>query len=339
MNATATLTRSSDAASRGIPIDRQVLGLLTLLIVLAIALYVVEPRFTSRLNILNIERNSAFLLMVAAGQMMVMIVGGYDLSVGAVIALVSVVSSTIMTNLFGSYPDSAVLCIVGGCLVSLLCAAAIGFTNGVCVAILGMPPFMVTLGTLSFASGAALYITHGMPVYGMPTQFTEEFGRAVWFGIPAVAVIALGITGLLVLLQRRTGLGRHLYAIGGNVQAARQSGLAVKRGLVSTYVLCSSLAGITGILLTARIGSGQANLGSDLMLQSIGAAVLGGASLRGGIGRVERLVLSSLFLTLVANGMNLLRMESKIQTVVLGALLIAFVAMGSARKSGGAQHE
>ncbi|WP_020227749.1 ABC transporter permease [Acidovorax sp. MR-S7] len=328
---TAPFDRPGAPAVR-LPIDRQVLGLVLMLLVLVLALYATEPRFASRLNILNIERNASFLLIVAAGQMMVMIVGGYDLSVGAAIALASVVSSTVMTRLFEAYPDQVALSIAAGCVVALLSAAAIGAVNGACVALLGMPPFMVTLGTLSIASGAAFYITHGMPVYGMPTAFTEDFGRAVWIGVPAVTVIAMVIVAGLVVVQRRTALGRHLYAIGGNVQAARQSGLSVKTGLFSTYVVCSLLAGITGLLLTARIGSGQANLGSDLMLQSIGAAVLGGASLRGGIGRVERLVLSSLLLTLIANGMNLIRMESKIQTIVLGVLLIAFVALGSLRK-------
>lgn len=333
---TAPPDRPTAPAAR-IPIERQVLGLALMLLILVLALYATEPRFASRLNILNIERNASFLLIVAAGQMMVMIVGGYDLSVGATIALASVVGSTVMTRLFEAHPDQVALCIAMGCAAALLCAAAIGAVNGACVALLGMPPFMVTLGTLSIASGAAFYITHGMPVYGMPTAYTEDFGRAVWIGLPAVTVIALLIVAVLVVVQRRTTLGRHLYAIGGNVQAARQSGLAVKTGLFCTYVACSLLAGITGLLLTARIGSGQANLGSDLMLQSIGAAVLGGASLRGGIGRVERLILSSLLLTLIANGMNLVRMESKIQTIVLGALLIAFVALGSFRKKGSAQ--
>lgn len=323
---------------RSCPVDGQVIALSLLLVGLALVMYLVEPRFVSKLNLLNLQRNASFLLIVAAGQMMVMIVAGYDLSVGAVIALVSVICSTVMTRLFEVYPDQVALCIAAGVIASLLCAMVIGAINGVCVALLDMPPFMVTLGTLSVASGAAFYITHGMPVYGMPIEFTEEFGRAVWFGVPAVALIALALVALLALMQRRTTLGRHLYAMGGNVQAARQSGLPVKRGLVSTYVLCSVLAGITGLLLTARIGSGQANLGSEMMLQSIGAAVLGGASLRGGVGRVERLILSSLFLTLVANAMNLVRIESKTQTIVLGALLIVFVAVSALRNKGGRRH-
>lgn len=325
---------ASTAPARRLSIDPQAVGLLLLVLVLATVLYLLEPRFASRLNLLNVERNASFLMIVAAGQMLVMIVGGYDLSVGAVIALSSVVSSTVMTGLYAAYPDQAAACIVAGASASLVCALVVGTVNGLCVARLGMPPFMVTLGTLSIASGAAFYITHGMPVYGMPTEFTEEFGRAVWAGIPAVAVIALALIAGLMAMQRRTVLGRHLYAIGGNVQAALQSGLAVQRGLVCTYALCSLLAATTGFLLTARIGSGQANLGSDLMLQSIGAAVLGGASLRGGIGRVENLIFSSLFLTLVSNGMNLMRLESKIQTIVLGALIVAFVALGQIRTNG-----
>ena len=320
------------ASARRWKIDGQVLGLSLLLVVLAVGLYLLEPRFLNRLNLLNIARNSSFLLIVASGQMLVMIVGGYDLSVGSVIALSSVVSSTLMTWLFGMAPDQPTLCILAGVTAGLVSAMAAGVLNGICVARLRMPPFMVTLGTLSIASGAAFYITHGMPVYGMPTEFTEVFGRAIWIGVPAVTLLALGIVAVLCFVQRSTTFGRHLYAIGGNAQASRQSGIAVTKGLMWTYVLCAGLAGVTGILLTARIGSGQANLGSDLMLQSVGAAVLAGASLRGGIGRIERVILSSLFLTLVANGMNLLRFESKIQTIVLGVLLIVFVAVAALRE-------
>lgn len=315
-------------------IDGDVLGLLALILLLVVTLYVLEPRFVNRLNLLNVARNSSFLLIVACGQMMVMIVGGYDLSVGPVIALASVVSSMLMSWLFGMAPDQTLPCILAGVAAGLVSALITGLVNGVGVALLGMPPFMVTLGTLSITSGAAFYLTHGMPLYGMPVEFTETFGRAAWLGLPVVAFIALGLVAALCFLQRRTVLGRHLYAIGGNPQAARQSGIAVPRGLMWTYILCAGLAGVTGILLTARIGSGQANLGSELMLQSVGAAVLAGASLRGGVGRIERVILSSVFLTLVANGMNLVRVESKVQTIVLGALLIVFVAVPALRSKG-----
>jgi ribose transport system permease protein len=129
------------------------------------------------------------------------------------------------------------------------------------------------------------------------------------------------------IVQRQTKLGRYLYAIGGNVQAARVSGVPVTFYLVTAYVLCSLLAAVTGVLLTARVGSGQATVGTTLMLESIAAAVIGGVSLRGGVGRVEMVALSALFLSIITNGMNLVKIDSKLQPVVMGLVLIISVAL------------
>jgi ribose transport system permease protein len=187
---------------------------------------------------------------------------------------------------------------------------------------------MVTLGTLSIASGIALLLTNGIPVYGMPDEFVKGFGRALWLGLPTTVYVALALIVLVWIIQNHTVLGRYIYAIGGNLQAAMVSGVPTKTYLVLTYSLCGTLAAITGVLLTARLGSGQATLGGNIMmLQSIAAAVIAGVSLRGGIGRVEMVALGALFLSIVTNAMNLVRIDSKIQTIVLGVIVILAVAL------------
>lgn len=302
-------------------------GLAAILIVVLVVVFgLLEPRFFNRLNLVNILRNSSFLMIAATGQMLVLIVGGFDLSVGAVAALASVVCASAMTGLLITMPDAIGAVIALGVLAGLAAGAAVGLVNGLCVAFLKVSPFMVTLGTLSIASGIALYHTTGIPVYGMPDAFTKGFGRAIVLGLPAIAFFALATVLVVWFVQVRTRFGRYLYAIGGNPQAARVSGVPTRVYLIAAYVLCSLLAAGTGVLLTARVGSGQATIGATLMLESIAAAVIGGVSLRGGIGRVELVALAALFLSIVTNGMNLIRIDSKMQTVVLGVVLILAVA-------------
>lgn len=301
------------------------LPLLTLLLIAVIGL--VEPRFFNQLNIFNVLRNSSFLMIAAAGQMLVLIVGGFDLSVGAVAALTSVTTAMTMAALATAMPESTTTVILLGVAAGLGCGLVVGLINGLCVALLRVSPFMVTLGTLSIASGVALYMTTGIPVYGMPDQFTKGFGRALFLGLPLPFWIAIAILVVIWVIQRQTRLGRYLYAIGGNAQAARVSGVPVTFYLVTAYVLCSLLAAVTGVLLTARVGSGQATVGTTLMLESIAAAVIGGVSLRGGVGRVEMVALSALFLSIITNGMNLVKIDSKLQPVVMGLVLIVSVAL------------
>ncbi|MEZ5906788.1 MAG: ABC transporter permease [Geminicoccaceae bacterium] len=238
-------------------------------------------------------RSTSFLAIVAAGQMLVLIVGGFDLSVGAVIALTSTVMAKSMAALSAAMPDQTAAIITLGVLAGLGCGVFIGLINGLCVAFLRVSPFMVTLGTLSIATGLALLLTQGIPVYGMPDVFVKEFGRALWFGLPTTVYIALAIIALVWFMQTRTRLGRYLYAV-GDLQAAIVSGVPATLNVILAYVLCSVLAATAGVLMTARLGSGQASMGGDdMMLQSIAAAVIAGVSLRGGIGRVELVALGA----------------------------------------------
>ncbi len=321
----------SQAAMGQQELTRQLLrvGLLPILLTLSIAFMAVfEQKFFGLNNIFNVLRSTSFLAIIAAGQMLVLIVAGFDLSVGAVIALTSTVMAKSMAALGMMFPEQNLIIIPLGILCGLGCGLFIGLINGLCVALLKVSPFMVTLGTLSIATGLALLLTQGIPVYGMPNGFVKDFGRALWFGLPTTVYVAAAIIAAVWFMQTRTQFGRYLYAVGGNLQASIVSGVPARRNVVLAYVLCSMLAATAGILMTARLGSGQASMGGNsMMLQSIAAAVIAGVSLRGGVGRVELVALGALFLSILTNAMNLLRVDSKMQVVVLGFILVIAAAL------------
>ena len=305
-----------------------VLGLLPLMIVaLCVVLGFVEPKFLRGGNLINVLRNASFLMLVASGQMMVLIIGGFDLSVGAVAALTSVTTALSMSALMGVLPGAPVIVILLGAASGLAVGLAAGLLNGLVVALMKVSPFMVTLGTLSIASGLALYVTQGMPVYGMPDLFTRDFERYRLLNMPVVTYLTVVLLIAMWWVMNRTKFGKYVYAIGSNEHAARVSGIQVTFYVVATYAACSLMAALTGILLTARVGSGEATLGATLMMESIAAAVIGGVSLRGGVGRVEMVALGALFLSLVNNAMNLLRVDSKLQTIVIGVAIILAVGI------------
>jgi ribose transport system permease protein len=304
-------------------------GLIPILFVLlVVGMAAAEPRFYGLPNIFNILRNTAFLAVIACGQMLVIIVGGMDLSVGATAALVSVVTAEVMAGAVQNFDLSAGVAIGLGVLAGLASGAMVGLLNGLCSTLLQVPSLIVTLGTLSIVSGICLILTSGIPVYGMPPNFIAGFGRAFWWGVPASVYVAASLIALVLLIQRKTVAGTYLYAIGGNAPAAAVSGISARNYLVLTYVACALLASMTGILITAQMGSGQSNLGGDrLMLLSIAAAIIGGTSLRGGLGRADLVALSALFLSTLTNALNLLRINSKKELVVLGIVLVAAVAV------------
>lgn len=305
------------------------IGLLPVLIVIMILLMsIAEPRFYGSGNVVNIVRTTALLAVVASGQALVLIIGGFDLSVGAIIALASVITAKAMGIAAALMPGEVVAISMIGIVAGLACGGLVGLVNGLCVAVLKVPGFIVTLGTMSATMGLALMLTSGIPVYGMPAEFVKSFGRGLWFGIPVTVYVALAIVALMIFVQRRTLLGRYLYAIGGNTHAAVVSGISTRPYVIVTYVISGVLAAVTSLLLTAQIGSGQASLGGDrMMLQTIAAAVIGGVSLRGGVGRLERVLISALFLTILTNSLNLLRVDSKIQLIILGLIMVAAVAI------------
>lgn len=300
-------------------------GILPFLLVIAVAAFaLMSDNFLTARNLMNVARQSVYLMIVALGQMLALLTGGFDLSVGTAVALASVVGALVMASLAAAMPEAVWLAIALGCLAGLGAGAAVGACNGAGVA-MGVSPFMMSLGMASIGFGAALYLTGGVPVYGIPVAFGDAFGYGQLLGLPVPVWIAGAVALSLWAFLTRTAAGRHVYAVGGNPTAARLSGVNVRATLFGTYVACATLAALSGLLLTARLDTGEANIGASMPLESIAACVIAGVSLRGGIGRAGNVVLGALFIALVQNGMNLARIESYLQTVVLGALLILAV--------------
>jgi ribose transport system permease protein len=303
-------------------------GVLPILFVaLVVLLSATQPYFLHGENIINVLRDSSFLVIVSAGQMLVLIVGGFDLSVGAVIALSSVISATVMADFPKSFAADPVLIASAGMLAGLACGVVVGLVNAACVALLRIPPFMATLATMSLADGASLLLTNGIPVYGMPAGYVQSIGRAIILGLPVALYFAAAIVLVLWFVLNMTWIGRYIYATGGNLQAATVSGVNTRLILMLAYVLSSFLAALTGLLLTAEIGSGQATTGENLMLESIAAAVLAGVSLRGGVGRIELVALGAVFLLTLTNAMDLMRVDTRYQLIILGIVLAISISI------------
>lgn len=307
-------------------------GVLPFMLVVAIAVFALaSDQFLSVQNLTNLLRQSVYLILVSMGQMLALVTGGFDLSVGTVLAITSVVSASVMSSVVQASPDATWLGIAAGCGAGILAGMSIGIVNGLGIAVVGVSPFIVTLGMQSVGFGIALFLTGGVPVSGMPSEFSDVFGFGSILGLSVpILVTLLCVIGMTVLMNR-TVLGRHLLAVGGNARAATLSGISTRKVLLSAYLICSALAAVSGLLLTARVGSGEANLGGTIALESIAACVIAGVSLRGGIGRVENVVLGAFFIGLVQNGMNLTNVGSYLQMVVLGVLLIIAVVADQLR--------
>lgn len=298
-----------------------------LLVVLVIVFTAANPSFLGGDNLLSVSTQSVFLLLIALGQMLVLISGGMDLSVGANVALTSIVSATVMSAVYGDTPAFTPDAINAGFWTALVVGLVIGLANGLGVAVLNVNPFIVTLATASVFAGITLLISGGQEVGGLPRTFVYEVGSGSLAGIPVGVLLTVPVVVVLFLALGWTRYGRHLYAIGSNATAARVAGIKVRVTLLVTYVACAMLTSYAGWLLTARVSSGQPLLGAQFALQSITAAIIGGASLRGGRGSVGGTILGVVFIMLLTNGMNLMRLGSNQQSIAIGlALVFAVVA-------------
>jgi ribose transport system permease protein len=280
-------------------------------------------------NLLNIAQQTSYLALFAMAQTVVILTRGFDLGLGPTVSMVSVGTALAMAGATASGHDTGTVLLAGlgaGFGLGIAC----GLFNGVVIAILGVSPFVATLGSYNIAIGVATTLSAGRPVQGVPKLFSQIFYGSI-FGVPAAIAITVAIGIVLQLMLTRTVFGRSLYIIGTNPRAAAVAGLPVKRILVATYVLCSGLAALGAIMMTARTGSGEPNLGGSLSLQAIAGAVVGGTSLAGGRGGVGTAVLGALFVTILSNGMNLTRIDGYVQMVVLGAIVIIGVLLDRLR--------
>ena len=307
-------------------------GVLPLFLVGALIFFsIASPRFMTFENLINVARQSVYLVLVSLGQMIVLLTGGFDLSVGTIIALTSVLSAMLMVALTPMFPNAVWLVILLACLGAIAAAFTIGLLNGIGVAVFGVSPFIMTLGVQSVGAGIALFLTGGVPVTGMPYEFGNIFGFGRFLGLPMPVIVAIIAILMMSIFLYGMRSGGHVYAVGGNIHSAKLSGVNATLTLILAYVASAGLAALTGLLLTARVESGEANLGGAIALESIAACVIGGVSLRGGIGRIETVVLGAFFIVLIQNGMNLMQIGSYMQMVLLGILLILAVIIDQVR--------
>lgn len=296
-----------------------------LMIAMELTVYAFEPRVLSFRNIVNVLNQSSYLVLFASAQMMVVLTRGFDLSLGTTVSVVSVASALAMTgSAAAGAPDFIV--VAAGLIVGLGSGALVGLFNGLFVSWLEINPFVVTLGSFNICLGLASTISGGRPVFNVPDVFSLLFYNGVL--IPQVSLplmIAILVCLGLYFLLNHTVFGRSLYLIGNNPRAAYLAGLPSKRYLGLAYLACSLLASFGALMLTARTGSGEPNLGSSLMLESIAAAVIGGVSLQGGVGGVGAVIMGTLFVTMLSNSMDLLEVGGYVQQILLGCVIIVAI--------------
>ena len=309
------------------------MGVLPLLLLAAVAVFAgFSDNFVTGQNLLNVARQSTYLTIVAMGQMLALLTGGFDLSVGKNVAITSVVGAMIMASLSAAYPDAVGVAVAVGMVGGIAAGTLVGIVNGLGIAVFEVSPFMMSLGTASISFGIALTMTSGVPVYGMPDAFGSIFGFGRLLDVPVPVYVTIALIIVMYLLLTWTRMGRYFYAIGGNLKASVLSGISARFYLFMAYVLCGALSAIAGIMLTARLETGEANIGASLPLDSIAACVIGGVSLRGGTGRLGNVVLGAIFIGLIQNGMDLAHIESYLQEVVIGILLILAVVADQLRQ-------
>ncbi len=291
------------------------LGTLAGLVLLCAALWALTPHFLTISNLLNIAQQTSINAIIAAGMTFVIISGGIDLSVGSVLALSGVVLGGLLVG-----NHSMVVGLAGGLLVGLLC----GCVNGVLVSVGGLPPFIATLGMMSVCRGLALLYTDGRPVSGFSDAFRFSANGEV-VRIPMPVIIMLAVYAVAGFVLGRTKLGRYTYAIGGNEQAARLSGVNIRLCKTAVYGIAGLLSGLAAVVLTARLNSAQPIAGIMYELDAIAATVIGGTSLMGGEGKMRGTLIGALIMGVLRNGLNLLDVSSYVQQTIIGSVIIIAV--------------
>jgi putative xylitol transport system permease protein len=294
---------------------RGAVPLVILMALCAIAAFA-TPRFLSPLNLGNILLQSAIIGVIAVGMTFVMVGGGFDLSVGSVVALSGCVMATIMSK----YGVATGVC--GG----VTAGALVGLVNGFFVGILRVNPFITTLGTMVLVRGLVFLLTGGAPIDDLPSAFLA-LGSGHLLGVHVLVWCLASIAAIVSFVMRATPYGRWIYATGGGREAAFLSGIPVTVVTVSTYVWSGLLSGVAGIMLAARLESGQPTAGEFYELTAISAVILGGASLHGGEGRVWRSIVGVFIIVVLGNGLNLLGVDSYWQRVAIGVVILIAAAL------------
>ncbi|WP_122790485.1 ABC transporter permease [Intestinibacillus sp. Marseille-P6563] len=294
---------------------------LAALVVLCIALSLASPYFATKNNLINIVLQAAINATLACGMTFVILTGGIDLSVGSIVAFAGILLGVMLK---AEIPLAMAL--LGCVLIGGIC----GLVNGLLVTRINLPPFISTLGMMSIARGGALYIADGRAISGFSGKL-NYIGSGTILGIP-VMILIMALTFLIGLFVLKfTRAGRYIYAIGGNVEATRLSGINTNRYTTLVYVICGLTAGLAAVLLTSRLDSAQPVAGEGYELDAIAATVIGGTSLSGGEGKLSGTIIGALIIAVLNNGLNLLNVSSYIQQIVIGLVIILAVTFDRIR--------
>jgi ribose transport system permease protein len=307
--------------SGGLSTARQ-FGTLIGLVLLSLVLWALTPHFFTVSNLLNVAQQTSINAVVAAGMTFVILSGGIDLSVGSIVALAGVALGASLHAQHGLAVALAIAIATGlGC----------GLVNGALVSWGGLPPFIVTLGTMSIARGAALVFTEGRPVSGFADSFRAIATGSLGF-VPGPVLVTIAVYVLASAVLSRTTFGRYVYAIGGNEEATRLSGIAVRAHKTAIYGVSGVMSAVAAILLTARLNSAQPIAGTMYELDAIAATVIGGTSLMGGEGTLAGTLVGALIMGVLRNGLNLLGVSSFLQQIVIGGVIIVAVLVDTVLK-------
>lgn len=297
----------------------QKLGPVIGLILIVVIISVMSPNFLTLNNLLNVLRQVSINALIAFGMTFVILTGGIDLSVGSILALTGAVTAGFLAS--GMDPMLAMF-------LGLILGAILGAINGIIISKGNVAPFIATLATMTIYRGLTLVYTEGRPISGLGDSLSFQLiGKGYFFGIP-VPVITMAIAfGVLYFVLKKTTFGRRVYAVGGNEEASRLSGIKVDRIKVYVYALTGTLAALASLILTSRLNSAQPTAGNMFELDAIAAVVLGGTSLTGGRGWIVGTLIGALIIGVLNNGLNLIGVSSFFQQVVKGAVILVAVLL------------
>ncbi len=307
---------------------------LFVLVLMVVAMSLLSDRFLTAANGWNIMRQISVNVCLSIGMTMVILSGGIDLSVGSVLALSGAITAGLIKSplplpwLGVEVQFTTFGAIVAGLVVGMF----LGWFNGQMITRLKIPPFVATLGMLSIARGLTMLWTKGFPITDLGASFAV-IGTQSALGVPAPVWIAAGLVGAFVLITKKTILGRYIYAVGGNEQTAKLSGLNVNRIKVIVYTLAGGLSAMAGLIVTSRLDSAQPNAGTGYELDSIAAVVIGGTSLSGGRGTILGTVIGCLIIGVLNSGLVLLNVSPFWQQVVKGGVILIAVAIDRLRET------
>lgn len=292
-------------------------GIFWALVILVIIMALSQPAFLTRPNLINILKQASITGVLAVGMTLVLITGGIDLGVGSVLAI-GCMAAAYCTTADNSWP--VLIAFIAG----ITTGVVFGFINGIGIAYIGFAPFIMTMATLSAARGLALVSTNNKPIFNLTKEFIGV-SNSLYLGLPSLIFYFLGAAILVYILTKKTVFGKWIYAVGGNENAARLSGINVKRVKVSIYMIMGALSGLTGVLMASRITSGNPTVGTGYELDAIAACVIGGISMSGGSGSIIGTVLGVLILGVISNGFDILGISSNFQMIMKALVILIAV--------------